>query len=121
MNEFFLGAAAGSVFIAGLHCVLGGREIAAPLLRSRDMHAVAKYTNYYCWHMVTIVLVAMAGSFAWSAMVPGAVELAGLATILAGAFCLWSFARALWKRQKLLQMPQWLLFLGVFLLALPGF
>ena len=70
MNGRFLGAAA----IAGLTCVihvwLGGREVAQPLLASGGLGKVPKFTNYYCWHLVTIVLAGLALAFglvAWHA------------------------------------------------------
>lgn len=120
MNIYFLlaGGMAGLTMV--LHLWLGGREIAAPLLRSGDMHPVAKYTNYYCWHMVSIMLVAMAGGFTWAAYDSAAREVAVLCLILAAAFCFWSLALVVWKRQRFFAMPQWLLFAGITALAIPG-
>ncbi|NVJ98040.1 MAG: hypothetical protein HWE25_07805 [Alphaproteobacteria bacterium] len=121
MNNFFLAASMASAFTALLHLFLGGREIAAPLLKARDMRAVAKYTNYYCWHMVSIVLATMAAGYGWSAFRPQSTEIAVLFSFLALAFCVWNVLLVFWKKQHPLHMPQWILFAGIFLLSVPGF
>lgn len=120
MNTFFLlaGGMAGLTMI--LHLWLGGREIAAPLLNSRDMHSVARYTNYFCWHMVSIVLAMMAGTFIWAAFRTEAYEAALVSTLLAAAFCVWNLSLVAWKKQSFLQMPQWALFAAILAFAVPG-
>jgi len=117
MNTFYLVAAVASVGVALTHFILGGREIARPLLRARDIHDVAKYTNYFCWHMVTIVLVGLAAAYAWAAVYPDGYELAVAATVLCVLFALWNLALIFWKGQSLFRMPQWILFV---LVAIPG-
>ncbi len=119
-SQFLYGAAAVSAVVCGLHVFLGGPTSARPLLRARYLHPVAKYTNYYCWHIVTLVLVAMPVSFAWAARWPEAIELAVLMTALAAAFTVWSGALVVWKQQKPLHLPQWALFLPVTVLGLFG-
>lgn len=118
MNIFLALAAALSALVALTHLFLGGRSIARPLLQASDLHDVAKYTNYYCWHLVTITLFAMAAAFAWAAAFPEARALAVCWTVLAALFGIWNFALAIWKKQSLLHMPQWILFLGV---SVPAF
>lgn len=105
------GVAAGAV--CALHIFLGGPAVAKPLLRAKDMNPVARYTNYYCWHTVTIVLASMALAFVLAALSPPAVELAWAATLLSAAFALWSIGLVVWKKQKPLHLPQWLLFVAV--------
>ncbi|SDE03475.1 hypothetical protein [Kordiimonas lacus] len=121
MNIWFLLAGSASALTMLIHCILGGREIARPLLDATDIHAVAKYTNYYCWHLVSLTLAAMAGSFFWAAFHPEGIELAVLATFLSTAFCVWNLGLVTWKKQRFSQMPQWALFLAITVLALPGF
>lgn len=119
MNAYFVGAAITSALVCGLHLFLGGPQIAGPLLRS-EMRSVPKYTNYYCWHLVTIVLAAMPIGFAIAATHAPSRELAVLMTGLAAAFSAWSLGLVLWKKQSLLLMPQWALFAPVALLGALG-
>lgn len=117
MNIYFVAAAIAAVVTFALHTWLAGPSVAGPLLRSRDMHDVAKYTNYYCWHLVTITLLVMAGCFAWAAFDPEGVELAWVAFILSVTFMLWSLFLVGWKRQSFRYMPQWALFLVISVFA----
>jgi len=120
MNTLLLAAAVASLAVAAVHVIVGGRVIAAPLLRADGLRPVPRFTNYYCWHMVSIVLLAMAGCYAWAGMDAGAVELAVLATGLALAFMAWGLGLILWKRQRTRHMPQWLMFAAVSGLGLAG-
>jgi hypothetical protein len=110
MNAWMIAAAVLSLLTAAVHFFAGGREIARPLLASCELHAAPKFTNYYCWHMVTIILVVMAGAFAYAAMT-GARDIAVLATLLALAFASWNLALIAWKRLSPVYFPQWALFL----------
>ncbi len=123
MSIWFLGAAALSFLVCFIHVFLGGKEAARPLLDSSDLKPVPKYTNYYCWHMVTIIIVALGVMFSVAAFIPSAVELAWAASILAALFCGWNIALYLWKRQELrrwYQLPQWVLFLPIAVLGVFG-
>jgi hypothetical protein len=112
MNAWMIAAAALSLFTAGVHFFAGGREAARPLLVSRELPAVPKFTAYYCWHMVTIVLLVMAGAFAYSA-ISAVKDAAALATLLAMAFAAWSLAMTGWKRLNPMYFPQWALFIPI--------
>jgi len=120
MNHALAVAAALSLGTWALHTFVGGREIAGPLLRS-GLHPVPKYTNYYCWHLVTIVLFAMAAAFAYGAVVPAGRDVAAFALMLSSAFAAWSLALVRWTRQPPLRLPQWLLFLAISVVAAVGF
>ncbi|WP_336064963.1 hypothetical protein [Nitratireductor rhodophyticola] len=102
-----------SVLIAAIHIVVGGRDEVPPLLRSAELPPVVKFTHFYCWHLVSVTLVGMAGSFLYAAYASDGRILAILATIQAGTFCLWGLALVLWKRQRHRDLPQWALFAGV--------
>ncbi|PHQ82633.1 MAG: hypothetical protein COB65_08760 [Thalassobium sp.] len=54
------------------------------------MHSVAKYTNYYCWHLVSITLIAMCAGLIWPAYDPTQSGLAVMWVVIAARFCLWS-------------------------------
>lgn len=109
MNPYFTVAAILSAGVLAAHLFGGGRFYVRPLLAAPDLHPVPKYVHYYCWHLVSMVLAAMAVCFGLAAVDPGARDLAVLMTILAAGFTLWSLALVSWKRQRFLRMPQWAL------------
>ena len=113
MNWFLMAASAAAFATFAIHTWIGGPAIARPLLRAGDIHDVAKYTNYYCWHLVTLTLFAMGGGFAWAAMHPEGIELGWMSFLLSFAFLVWNVLLIAWKKQKPLEMPQWILFLVV--------
>ncbi len=120
-NSFYLWLATFFTFItAAMHFFLGGKFAAKPLLKAK-MHPVAKYTNYYCWHMVTIVLLTMSVAFAISATYPSAWELGLAALFLSISFTIWNIVLWLWKKQSPLELPQWILFLTISVAGLMGF
>lgn len=119
MNGWLLAAAAVCGLTAVVHVFAGGPSVAGPLLAS-EMDDEAKYTNYYCWHLVTIVIVVMTIGFAYGAVAETAEDLTLAMSGLAGAFTLWSVALVVWKRQSFLRMPQWLLFAPITVLGLVG-
>ncbi len=129
MNAWLLAAGAASFLTLLAHIFGGGKEIARPLLEARDMGRTAKYTNYFCWHIVTIALAAMAAGYFYAgvafytdarlvASAPWA--LAALQTGLAGAFIVLNLAIIVRYRMSPLAMPQWALFGIIFGLAMMG-
>ena len=121
MNSYFALAAVLSAGVCVAHVIAGGRFYVRPLLAAPDLHPVPKYVHYYCWHLVTMMLAAMAIGFGLAAVDPGARDLAVLMTVLASGFSVWSLGLVLWKRQKPLQMPQWALFTPVAIFGILGF
>lgn len=119
MNHWFLAAAATSLFTFLTHVFLGGREVAAPLLRS-ELRAIPKFTSYYCWHMVTITIAALALAFVLAGLPGGSRELALFATALSVLFMLWNLALIATQRLRLFHFPQWLLFLPGSVLGTAG-
>lgn len=102
------GGAAGATTL--IHVFAGGPTVAAPLLAAKDIDDVPKLTNYYCWHVATITLIAMTIAFVYAALVPDKGALAAMWTVIAAAFAAWSVALIIWKRQKPFDLPQWTLF-----------
>ncbi len=119
MNAFLLAAAILTFLTWALHTFMGTPEIARPLLAS-DLPPVPKYTNYYCWHAVTIVLATMAGGYLYAALVDGAGDVAVLVTVLAAGFCLLGLFLMVQKKQRLVDLPQWVLFAIIVAVAVPG-
>ena len=94
------------------HIFGGGKSAAQPLLAS-GLDDEAKLTNYYCWHMVTIIIAFMCLCFALTAGGYTSADLAVAATLLAALFTLWSIGLIFWKKQKVTTLPQWILFLPI--------
>ena len=89
MQQAFLwSAAVASAITFVVHTFVGGRVVARLLLDDRSLPKAAKWLSYYCWHIVTVLLAAMAASFGWAAWSGQARELAigvtGLAALLSG-------------------------------------
>ena len=103
-----------------IHFIAGGREIARPLLEAGDIARIPKHTNYYCWHLVTIILAAMSAGFFYAAINPQSVGLSVTWTAVAGAFVIWSLGLGLWKGLSPLQLPQWIFFVPIVILGLIG-
>ncbi|MEM7078522.1 MAG: hypothetical protein AAF513_07840 [Pseudomonadota bacterium] len=112
-------AAALAAFTAVVHVLGGGRSAARPLLDSA-LADEPKYTNYYCWHMVSIIIAFMAACFALSAARLASIDLAIGATLLAVLFAAWSLLLIVWKRQPVMRLPQWILFLPIALTGALG-
>lgn len=102
-----------------LHTFVGGPETVKPLLAS-DLGTVSKYTNYYCWHLVTLTLFAMSGFYLIAGLWPSAWELSAAATLLAGSFALWSVSLNLIVRKHPLALPQWILFTPITIFGILG-
>ena len=119
MNNYLLAAAAFTAFTWALHTFVGTVTIARPLLDS-EIEAVPKYTNYYCWHGITVVLAVMAGGYLYAALVPDGRDVAILVTGLSVGFLLWGIVLVTTWKQKTLEMPQWVLFAIITALAIPG-
>jgi hypothetical protein len=110
--DWLYSAAILSFLVLMAHIFGGGRTIARPLLDS-DLAEVPKYASYYCWHMVTIIILYMTISFTLSASDLASTDLAWGSSILAILFAAWSFFLCLWKKQGLLKLPQWIMFLPI--------
>lgn len=120
MNGWFLAAAGLLTVICGVHIVMGGREAARPLLAATELDRTAKFTNYYCWHLVTIAIGALALAFAHASQAGAATDLALFATGIAFLFGAWSLGMIARFGLPPMQFGQWALFLPVSLLGLIG-
>lgn len=110
MNSYLMAAAGLSALTCGAHVFAGGPSVARPVLADDALDPVVKYTVYYCWHLVTLVLVAMPAGFALGALRPGSQDVAAVMTALSGAFTLWNVALIAWRYRQPWQLPQWTLF-----------
>lgn len=120
MNYWFLAAAVLSALTCVVHVILGGRESVRPLFAATHFDHVAKFTNYYCWHLVTIAIAALAVMFAMAARSGASDDLAVAASAVALMFALWSCGMIMRHRLHPLQFPQWALFLPIACLGFVG-
>lgn len=51
-----------------VHTFAGGPIVARPLLADTHLSPASKWLNYYCWHITTVLLAAMAIAFAATAL-----------------------------------------------------
>lgn len=120
MNAFLLAAALLAAATTLIHLVLGGREIARPLLRAPDFPNVPRYTLYYCWHLVSITLAGMALAFLFAALPGGSRLLGWFGTIGAAMFALLCLVINRRFRRRAWHHPQWALFLPIAAIGLAG-
>ncbi len=88
-------AAALAFVTFAVHTFVGGVFVARPLLADTRLPKASKWLNYYCWHITTVMILALAGAFAHSAANPDRLELAIFATLLTAAVSALSAAVAL--------------------------
>ena len=91
-NPGFATASVLSLITFGVHTFIGGRFAARPLLEAHDFHKASRWLNYFTWHMVTALLLFMAGGFGWAATSPDHFDVAVLLMLMAAAFsplCVW--------------------------------
>jgi len=119
MNIYLILASVFSFLGWGVHTFIGTPEVARPLLES-TMQPVPKYTNYYCWHLITMVLFAMGAGFAYAAFYPGGKDVAILMTALSAGFAIWSLALIRLRKRKLMELPQWTFFVVITPLGIIG-
>jgi hypothetical protein len=116
MNLWLAAAAAVAFATFLIHTVIGGREIARPLLAARDLSRIPRLTAYYCWHMVTILLFGMSAALGWAALHANT-PLVVLITALALGFTALSLALVVTYRVRPWYLPQWSLFAVIAVLA----
>jgi len=120
MNNFHLAAGVVSGLIAALHIVVGGTVDARPLLRNTTLRPSVKFTHYYCWHLVSLTLVAITVVFLLTASSRLSADAAICATALAAAFSLFGLFLAPIVKQPYRSLPQGWLFAPVAILGALG-
>ncbi len=102
-----------------VHLILGGRQIAAPLRQSTELHPVVRDTQYLCWHLTSAGIAVLAALFALAILL-GDPAYAVAATLLAASFTAVGVLIVPPIGQTFRNMPQGWLFLPVTLLGLWG-
>ncbi|MEO0913915.1 MAG: hypothetical protein AAFY59_13150 [Pseudomonadota bacterium] len=100
-----------------VHLFMGGREVAAPLVKDEAIAEVVRYTAYLCWHITSATLLLMAAFFATAQLfaLPG---LLYAATALAAATALVGIAIPPRFGLSYKLLPQGWLFVPIALLGL---
>lgn len=110
MNLAWLLAALIALATFATHTFAGGKAVARPLLATDALPPASKWLNYYCWHIATVLLAAMAGVFAAAAVGRISADSAALMTMLAASLSALSVAVALKGRIQPLRFPSTWLF-----------
>ena len=82
LNFGFATAAVLSLITFGVHTFVGGKYVARPLLASNELPKASLWLNYFTWHMATVMLLFMAGGYAFAASRPDAADVAALIAAL---------------------------------------
>jgi len=113
MNIWFFLASLASFGVCLLHLFAGGKEAARPLLATDELNKLAKFTLWYAWHIVTIVLAVMGAMLALAAIDETQIAVGWFALLLALLCVILSLGMIFHFKLKLMQFPQWLLFLSI--------
>lgn len=120
MNYWFLAAAGAAVLTCLIHVLVGGRYVAKPLLKAVELGEVPRYTAYYSWHLVTIVLAGMALAFLRAGLFPGGREVAAASLVFATCAFLWNVMMVTRWKLNWIKYPQSILFALVMVLGAAG-
>lgn len=119
MIAYWVAAACLAAMIAA-HLTIGEKEVARPLLASRELKDDVVCVLFLCWHLVTLVMIATAAGYLAAAISSEWKDFALAGTIVVGMLAVWSFIVVIWKRQRHRAMPQWIAFGAVALLGIWG-
>jgi len=119
-NFFFWAAAALSVVTFYVHTFIGGPRVAAPLLANKELPRASIWLNYYCWHITTILILALGGAFAYVALHINRPELAVFSTGFTGIVSILSAVVAIKGGINPFRFPSTSLFAGICLLGAAG-
>ncbi len=119
MNNWLAGAAIASGLTGLLHVFGGGRTIVKPLLES-TMEETPKYLNYYCWHIITMLLITMTLVFFYGSTNSTAHDLTLVFSLLSAGCVVWSLGLSLWIKKTVFGFPQWMFFLPIAVMGVIG-
>jgi hypothetical protein len=88
LNVGFAAASVVALVTFAVHTVVGGIYVVRPLHAVEGLTRASRWLSYYCWHMTTVTLLAMAAMFAYAAWQPEARAFGVLFTVLAAVFSL---------------------------------
>jgi hypothetical protein len=103
-----------------VHVFIGGPRVASPLLADEKLPKASKWLSYYCWHIVSILLAAMAASFTFVAIGWANAQIALLLGGLSLLFSLLSILVAVKGEINPLRFPSTSLFALIAISSLGG-
>ncbi|WP_299375481.1 hypothetical protein [uncultured Tateyamaria sp.] len=118
-TTLFVAAAGLAALWLAVHVVVGGRQIARPLIAAPELSATVRHTHYLCWHLTTATIVCMAAFFATAALT-GIAAYAMAATVLALVFSIVGVGLVFALGETHARLPQGWLFLPVAGFGLAG-
>ena len=96
MNSAFLWIASFLAFLTFcVHVFVGGVFVAKPLLQDETLPKASKWLNYYCWHIVSVYLMASAIAFGYAAFSGRGIEMVVTLSGLGASFSALSSAIAI--------------------------
>ena len=113
MDVVLLGSGLVMAAIWAIHTFIGQSTVARPLTGCGDLAALPKWTTFYCWHLVTITLGAMAVGLIYAAYAPSADDVAFAIGLMALLFGLFGLALPRFVGQTYATLPQGFLLLPV--------
>jgi hypothetical protein len=113
-------ATAASVTTLIVHTFVGGARVARPLLADETLPRAAKWLAYYCWHIVTLLLLYMSVAFGLVAARLAPKELAIFIAVNAASFSVLSAVVALKGSIAPYRFPSTSLFLIIAIAAVAG-
>lgn len=115
----FFAAAAAAFAAFFVHVFLGGRLVVRPLLKARDITLASCWLMYFCWHIVSLLLLFMAAAFVWAGL--GAPWLLGAGLTVFSALVLALCGYVCWRAKFPPQrVPPFVLFATMTLLGALG-
>ncbi|ACT60159.1 hypothetical protein [Hirschia baltica] len=117
MNSWILAASIAAFGVLILHVFVGGKLVAKPLLKGDAAEAQVRYTQYFCWHVVTIWLAVLAVGLGYAACHMNSDDIAILLSGGAILSALWGLILPPAVKQKYSQMPQGVMYV---LIGAPG-
>lgn len=88
-----------------VHWLVGGVHAARPLLKAKDLTAGSRWLNYFCWHIVTVLLLIMAALLAFGAARRVSADALALVAVIAASISILSIAVTLRARINPLRFP----------------
>ena len=92
MNEILLLASGVNLITFFVHWQIGGIYAARPLLAAKDITKASRWLNYFCWHIVTILMLIMTGELGLTAFDLVSTDTIALVALIAGSISLLSIA-----------------------------
>lgn len=116
----YAAAALACVASYAAHAFAGGALMARPFYRKASAQGINAHAFRYCWHFVSVTLIAMAAGFAALAVDPGQWLLGAFLTLTAAAGSGLSVVVAQMEKSPPLKSPPTTLFAIIALLGVAG-